>query len=641
VDVTETLEQLLTLRSPSDPHVSGDGRQVAFVVADVVKARPGSEESRIWVAPVDGIARQISNGPGADHLPRFSPDGSRLAFVSDRAHSGRGSLFLLEPGTEALPVGDVPGSIEEITWLPDGDAVIVLAADPGSDMAGIQGATEIGSDGAADPEVRRPLDSWRRLYRVELASGATTEVGPGAGLTVWEFSLADEKAIAIVSEDPTEGGWYGSWIASIDLGSREVTRLYDSDVQLQCPRVSPDGTRLAWIESYASDRGVLAGTVSVRDLERGEVRELIENVTKLEWIDDARLRVCGPRGPQTFVGILGAEDGALEELFSGPARLGTLHQVNAVTDAAATVFAAVHEAPGVPPEVAVLSVADPEAGWREVSALNGHLRDLPVPDVEQISWQSDGLEIEGLMVRPAGSTGPLPTIVNVHGGPTASWEWSFSPGYWNTAQVLTEAGYAVLLPNPRGSSGRGREFAQANQGDLGGGDFRDILAGVDACVERGLTIDDEVGAWGISYGGFMSAWMVGNTDRFKAIAPVSCHTNWLSFHNTANIPSFDRQFVNADPYEADGGYFWRSPVVHAPKAVTPTLFLHGAIDKICPLGQAEEMYRALVEAGCETELAIYAREGHLVIGERAHAIDAISRLLGWMDRHVRGIGDAA
>ena len=134
----------------------------------------------------------------------------------------------------------------------------------------------------------------------------------------------------------------------------------------------------------------------------------------------------------------------------------------------------------------------------------------------------------------------------------------------------------------------------------------------------------------------MSAWMVGNTDRFKAIIPVSCHSNWLSFHNTANIPAFDRQFVDADPYQADGKYLRLSPVLHAPKARTPTLFLHGAIDKICPLSQAEEMYRAIAEAGVETELVIYPREGHHVIEEREHARDAWGRMRTWMDRHLLG-----
>jgi dipeptidyl aminopeptidase/acylaminoacyl peptidase len=339
-----------------------------------------------------------------------------------------------------------------------------------------------------------------------------------------------------------------------------------------------------------------------------------------------------------YVGTVELESGELAEVFAGPVRLGTMIQANVVTDASASVWAAVHEAPGLPPEVAILDSADPGAGWREVTSLNAHLKELPVPDVEEITWQGEGgLEIEGLLVRPAGVKGPLPMIVNIHGGPTGAWEWSFSPGAWGTAQIFSEAGYATLLPNPRGSAGRGREFTEANRGDVGGGDFRDILAGVDACVERGIAIDDQIGAWGGSYGGFMSAWIVGNSDRFKAIVPVSCHTNWLSFHNTANVPGFDRQFVDADPYEADGRYFHLSPVVHAPKAVTPTLFLHGALDKICPLSQAEEMYRALIEAGVETELAIYPREGHRIVGEHQHAVDQVNRMLAWFDRHIRGI----
>ena len=621
--------------------LSADGERIAFAVAGVVVGEGDEGKARIWSGPIGGEVRQITRGPGSDTLPRFSPDGARLAFASDRDHPGRASLFLLGPGAEALPVGEVAGSVEEIGWASE-DEVVVLAADPGSDTAGIQGAIEIGVDAEADPEVRRPLKSWRRLYRVDLANGETTEVGPGDGLTVWEFSLYDggRRAVAVVSEDPGEGGWYEGWIASIELSSGAVTRLYESELQLERPRVSPDGRWLAWTENWCSDRGVVAGTLSVRGLDGGEVRELAPgcDVTKFEWIDHSRLRVCGPRGTRVYLGTVGLEDGELEEIFAGPVRLGTMHQVNVAGDAAAGRFAAVREAPGEPPEVAVLDAADPGAGWREITSLNGHLKELTVPDMQEVAWEGEGgLEIEGLLVRPAGATGPLPMIVNVHGGPTACWEWCFSPGYWNTAQVFTEAGYAVLLPNPRGSAGRGRDFAKANQGDVGGGDFRDILAGVDACVERGIAIDHQIGAWGGSYGGFMSAWMVGNTDRFAAIVPFACHTNWLSFHNTANVPAFDRQFVDADPYEAGGRYFHLSPVVHAPKGTTPTLFLHGALDKICPLSQAEEMYRALAEAGVETELAIYPREGHSVISERKHAVDAIGRLLSWMDRHLRGI----
>jgi dipeptidyl aminopeptidase/acylaminoacyl peptidase len=640
--VSSTLDQLLTMRQPSDVQLSSGGERIAFVVADVAAGEVGEGKGRIWAGPVDGEMRQITRGPGTDQLPRFSADGSKLAFASDRDHPGRASLFVLAPGAEAMQVGEIPGSVEDIRWCGDRDELVVLAADVGSDTAGIAGATEIVADGDSDPEVRRPGKAWRRLYRVDLATAESTEVGPGDGLTIWEFSLYGEgdNAVALVSEDPSEGGWYEASIARIDLARRQVTNLYVSDLQLACPRVSPDGTWLAWTENVCSDRGVVAGTVNLLGLESGTHRELAANadVASLQWIDDARLCVIGPRASRVFVSILDVVDDELEELFSGPVRLGTAHQPAAAFDSETGVFATVHEGLGAPPEVAVFNAARQDLGWREVSDLNRHLRGLAVPEVDEISWQGDdGLEIEGLLARPAGAEAALPMIVNIHGGPTACWEWGFSPGCWNTTQLFTEAGYAVLLPNPRGSAGRGREFAAANVGDVGGGDFRDIVAGVDACVERGIAIDEQVGAWGASYGGFMSCWLAGNTDRFAALVPVACHSNWLSFHNTANIPAFDRQFVGADPYDTNGKYLELSPVVHAPKATTPTLFLHGAIDKICPLSQAEEMYRALVEAGVETELVIYPREGHHLIEERAHAVDAIGRLLSWMNRHVCGI----
>ena len=637
-EVPFTFEQLLTLRHLSDVQLSADGGQLAFVASSIATATDRESGSRIHSGPTAGQIRQITRGPGSDSLPRFSPDASRLAFASDRDHLGRATLFVLNPGAEAMPVGEIAGSIEDIRWLDDAE-IVVLAADAGPDLSAIGGARKASDEPNMDPIVRRSPEIWRRLYRINSVSGETTEVKLGEQLTVWEFSLDRERAVAVVSEDPSDGGWYHGRIATIDLETGEIVALYTPEFQVECPRISPDHRWLAWTENICSDRGFTAGTVNVLHIDSGERRELATetDVTELEWIDEFTLRVCGPRGTHAVVGLVGLKDGEFREVFAGPVRLGSAHHPAVTADASGALFAAVREAPGVPPEVALLDISNTDAGWREVSALNVHLRDLAVPDVEEIAWESnDGLEIAGLLVRPSGVEGPLPMIVTIHGGPTACWEWAFSPGYWYTAQIFTEAGYALLLPNPRGSSGRGREFARANVGDVGGGDFRDILAGVDACVERGIADEDRIGAWGMSYGGFMSCWLVGNTDRFKAIVPVACHSNWLSFHNTSTIPAFDRMFVDASPYEAEGSYFHLSPVAHAPKATTPTLFLHGACDHICPLSQAEEMYRAIGEAGCKTELVIYPGAGHYLTAERAHAIDAIRRLLDWMNQHLRG-----
>jgi dipeptidyl aminopeptidase/acylaminoacyl peptidase len=190
-----------------------------------------------------------------------------------------------------------------------------------------------------------------------------------------------------------------------------------------------------------------------------------------------------------------------------------------------------------------------------------------------------------------------------------------------------------LLANPRGSVGRGQEFARANFGDMGGADLQDILAGVDALVRDGIADDGRVAITGGSYGGFMSAWAVTQTDRFAAAIPCAVVTNWLSFHLTTNIGRWDRLYMDADPFDASGEYPKRSPVYHAHNCKTPTLILHGENDLCTPLTQAAEFYNALVEAGCETELVAYPREGHGWL-EREHQIDSWQRTRDWLARHL-------
>ena len=168
---------------------------------------------------------------------------------------------------------------------------------------------------------------------------------------------------------------------------------------------------------------------------------------------------------------------------------------------------------------------------------------------------------------------------------------------------------------------------------MGGGDLRDILAGVDALVEEGVADGSRVAITGGSYGGFMAAWAVTQSDRFAASIPLACVSDWRSFHLTTNIGRFDELFLDADPFEEGGEYDARSPVVQAKNCKTPTLILHGEDDLCTPIGQAKELYQALVEAGVETELVVYPREGHGWV-ERDHILDAWERVRSWLARHV-------
>ncbi len=282
-------------------------------------------------------------------------------------------------------------------------------------------------------------------------------------------------------------------------------------------------------------------------------------------------------------------DGTVTTIFGGDAELGSHSFPLAVLSPDGATLVAAHSSWAHPPELRALSVARPGEGWRDLSALNRTAAAIELPHREPFTWTaSDGLELEGFVVTPrTPSDGPIPLIVNVHGGPTAAYGGAYPRYSWLWP---SEAGYALFLPNPRGSVGRGNQFTEANLGDMGGGDLGDILSGVDALVERGLVDGSRVGIMGGSYGGFMSAWAITQTHRFKAAVAIAAVTDWLSFHNTTNVARFDELFLQADPYDLTGAYLSRSPVAHVRRVKTPTLVMHGELDLCVPLSQGREFY---------------------------------------------------
>ena len=252
--------------------------------------------------------------------------------------------------------------------------------------------------------------------------------------------------------------------------------------------------------------------------------------------------------------------------------------------------------------------------------------------LEPVSWSApDGLLIEGLLARPAGP-GPHPLVVNVHGGPV----WAYRNTWWmyqDLTRLLVSRGYAVLHPNPRGSFGRGQDFAERVYGDMGGADTDDILSGVEALVAAGVADTARVGVMGVSYGGFMASWLITRTDRFAAAVSMSPVTDWLSMHYTTYFPEFDRLFLQDDPANSAGHYAARSPIMFAHQARTPTLHTAGGRDDATPASQAVEFHQALLEHGVASSLAIYPEEGHDVRRFPA-VIDRCARILAWFDHYM-------
>jgi dipeptidyl aminopeptidase/acylaminoacyl peptidase len=632
-------ERLLELREPGQVALSPDGTRICFVVTAAAAERGLPPESRLWLGDLTGGGVEaLTDATGSDRLPAWSPDSDLIAFASDRAHPGRFSLHLLAAaGRATRAVGEIPGTIERIEWAADGSELLVLAADLDADGAGSEGAKRI--DSGTDPWVKRPAEFWRRLYRVA-RDGSTLEV-PLAGANVWEFAAAGSGQVAaLVSDDPAEDAWYDAEVAVISLADGAIRTVRDPRRQTASVAASPNGNRVAFIEGLSSDRGLVAGIVHVVDLDTGEVSELPaagEDVTFVGWRDDASLWVAGWRSLGSVCGILTMSD-EYEELWGGDAFVGEGFGASFAATADGSLLASVLTAPALPPEVVTLAV-EGEREWVPLTSLNDRLHgDVDSPSFERLAWTApDGLGIEGLLLLPPRferGAELLPLVVIVHGGPTSQWINEFAPSS-GLAHILTEARYAVLLPNLRGSAGRGDAFVTANLGDLGGGDLSDVVSGVDACVALGVADPARVGVIGQSYGGFMAAWAAVTTDRFAAAVACSCISDWFTYHLTSNVARFDELFLGADAFaDPTGLYRQRSPVFNV-HHLTPTLIIHGELDLCTPPGQGLELYRTLVAMGGDAEYVVYPREGHWCV-EREHRLDYWARIGNWFDRHLKG-----
>jgi dipeptidyl aminopeptidase/acylaminoacyl peptidase len=640
--LAEVLKRLDRVQFPSGLSFHHSGAFLAAAVSPASHEANESYQSRIWRFQLDGTAAQLTHGPNGDGLPVYSPLDDRLAFASDRLVQGKDDLFLLENGT-SRPLGKIPGTIEAMCWTPDAQHLIVQAADRGLDGGATNGAVRIWWGGVEDPAVTNPTDARRRLFRVRVADGETTEIGP-KDFTVWEFDLLSDGALALVSADPSERGWYHARVAQLDFAQRSASILYESRWQLQSPTASPSGKQVAFLEGWSSDRGLVAGEIRLLDLASGKVTSLAAdketNISALQWRDDGSLWFAGWSRLGATYGVVKL-DGSFEWIEREDAVVGPNSFLAAISPSPdASGFAAIREAVGTPPQIVFKQTpktSGSNAAWKNVSALNSAIMDgYPAyPEVREARWKGkDGLAMEALVLLPPDrKPGPQPTIVDIHGGPTWSAKYAFNPGF---ALPLAAAGYVVFLPNYRGNTGWGQEFSRKNIGDPGGQEFQDILAGIDWCIAQGFTDPDNLGVTGGSYGGYMTAWAVATSDRFKAAVMVSGICNQVSCHYSCNHDF--HEYINGGPLsdpKVRQLAVERSPLYRLDHPVTPTLVLHGIEDRCTPLGQGQEFYSALLERGVEAELVAYPREGH-GNRERAHKVDAWTRMVGWFDRYLRG-----
>jgi dipeptidyl aminopeptidase/acylaminoacyl peptidase len=435
----------------------------------------------------------------------------------------------------------------------------------------------------------------------------------------------------------------------VTVASNDIEKIAATTASEFGPVWSPDGKTIAYIAEPAGvpigDR-VTTGTVAnghlmLYDVASRSAKNASSPAFDLSpgepvWQKDGRslLFLSGIRTTRDlFIYDIGAAK------YIGPV---TKRNVSSFSTSASNLQVAfTADSPNAPAEVFVTDHSAPADAVNKLTDANPQTREFALGETEVITWKStDGLEIEGVLLKPIDfdASKRYPLMVVVHGGPTGAFYNNFRVGYGDGGQFWAGQGWAVLYPNVRGSTNYGEKFMRANIPDWGGGDYRDIMSGVDALIKRGVADPDKLAVQGWSYGGYMTAWIVSQTDRFKAAMMGAGLSNLSSMYNTTDVPAYLGGFFKGIPSKATMAlYNERSAISTVDRVTTPLLILHGAEDKRVPIGQPMEFYRALKDRGKTVELVFYPREGH-GLQEYYHQLDRLKRQYEWITKHTLGDG---
>jgi len=601
-----------------------------------------------------GATRVLTFGPNTDRAPKLSPDGRQVAFLSDRHRAGDFQLYLLDPESgECRATPAIVGWVEYLHWSPNGRRILLGAAGHGADLAGAQGAASSKTAAQDLPAWMPVIDTgeesyrWRRAWVYDLEENRVSQVSP-AGSNIWEAAWCGNEAIAaVVSPGPGEGLWYTARLQLIAAAARQGAGSSGRELlvprdQLGWPSASPSGRHVAVIEALCSDRWIVAGDLRVIDARSGEVRRIATrgvDISHTEWRSDRHLLLAGHRGFETVVALYDCQADELQEIWASE-ELTTGGFYTAIAGLGESGDCAlIGEGFRRAPEIAVIrrgkyyAVKSFDAGTEESLSV--------LANIETVKWPApDGLEIQGLLLLPASGAAsgsarraPQPLVMMVHGGPV----WHYRPFWLGRRSIgtlmLLKRGYAIFLPNPRGSTGRGQAFVRPVLGDMGGADTYDYLSGLDHLTERGIADPKRLGVTGGSYGGYMSTWLITQDPRFAAAVAVSPVTNQVTEHLISNIGHFVALFLQDTYVNAGGKYYDRSPILHAHKTRTPTLSTCGVLDRCTPSEEAVQFHNALLENGVKSALVTYPQEGHGVRKWPA-TVDYAARMVGWFEEHM-------
>jgi len=650
-----TVDDMPLLKGVSDPQLSPDGRLIAYVRTTTDYIADNATPEVVIIDVASGATRHTVAGSA----PRWSPDGRSLAIAATRESRSGIWVYDVAAGTErflaAMPETDAwTGSATQknFAWAPDGASIAFVAADsvvpaPDRPAGDPPAAADVRAYSRIMYKTRTGFTDNRRthVYVVAVACGGAGPCAPRLLTpgTHDEHSLdwsPDSRSIAFVSDrsaDPDNA--YANDLWTVDVATGRVTRVTDTPSAEFAPRWSPDGKLLAypaWTRPHNTKDSPSEDThIWVIPTTGGAARQLVPSldrrVTQVSW-HPSGTSVYFTAGDHGAVAIYRApivEDAVAQRLTTC---LCTAQQYT--LDTAGKVMAWIQSDLTHPPEIWLASSdgRNPHQLTHDQDALLAKIQPLAAEEFEFASF--DGTPVEGWILKPAGYRpgGHYPLILNIHGGPHGAFAFTFTANF----QVMAARGYGVLYINPRGSSGYGQRFSDGSVSNWGGGDYHDLMAGLDTAIRNNAWIDTtRLGVTGGSYGGFMTNWVITQTTRFKAAVAAASVSDMVSFYGTSLYTDLVEAEFNGAPWD-NWPLLWQwSPLAHVAGVRTPTLFVHGENDHDVPITQAEEMYVALRKLGVPATIARYPGEGH---GFRrpAHQLDSMLRTQAWFDKYLGG-----
>ncbi|MEJ7576312.1 MAG: S9 family peptidase [Pyrinomonadaceae bacterium] len=639
-----TPELQVKVKTFGAPRVSPDGRRVAYTVSNEVMTPDKSEYvTQIHLANADGSnSAQVTFGEKSSTNPKWSPDGGSLAFTSTRKDN-KNNLYLLRlNGGEAEPLTDLKANVADYEWSPDGRSIAFTMTDHKTEDE------ERADKGRNDFRYVDENIKMSRLYVLSVQKDANGKRDPRK-LTVENYNVSDfdwspdGARIALShTKSPSANDWTTSDVSLVEVASGKVTPLAVTPAAEGGPIFSPDGKSVAIIVSDFPARWARTGLINVFSIAGGAPKALAPSFDGQPdlagWSSDGkRILFTEAKGTGTRIYTLDVAANRIAEVEGTNAVLSGVN-----LNSTGTMLGFVMQTPERASEVYVSRIDN--FAPIQISRHNADLPKLPLGRTEVIRWKSaDGKEIEGLLTYPvnyqAGQRVPL--ILNVHGGPAGVFAQTFIGGR-GVYPIATFAarGYAVLRPNPRGSSGYGTEFRRANISDWGGADYQDLMTGVDKVIEMGVADKDRLGVMGWSYGGFMTSWIVTQTKRFKAASAGAPVTNLMSFNGTADIPSFVPDYFGGQSWANPEIYQKHSPMFNVKGVSTPTLIQHGDADVRVPISQGYEFYNALKQQSVPTRMLVLPRQPHGP-NEPKMQLAAMRSNLEWFEKYLGNGGAAA